>query len=263
MSTAVCIDISGLVCQSGNRTTLDIPRLQIQPGERVAIIGHNGAGKSTLLRVLTGFTPLQQGKVQVLGRNITQLKRRSLRVLRAEIGQVLQGVHLVERLNVIDNTLIGCLSRVPGWRSWLRQFPPAEMIKAESALRDVGMLTKATARADSLSGGERQKVAIARMLLQSPSLILADEPTAALDPLAAAEICSLLTAAARGATLISVVHNPALLPTLAERVIGLRQGRLVFDLPVDRVDTSQLTRLYQKDAHLELGATFATAAGVV
>lgn len=263
MSAAVCIDISGLVCQSGHRTTLAIPSLQIQPGERVAIIGHNGAGKSTLLRVLAGFAPVHQGEVRVLGRNVAQLNRRSMRVLRAEIGQVLQGVHLVERLNVIDNTLIGCLSRVPGWRSWLRQFPPEEVFKAETALRDVGMLTKATARADSLSGGERQKVAIARMLLQSPSLILADEPTAALDPLAAAEICSLITAAARGATLISVVHNPALLPILADRVIGLRQGRMVFDLPVDRVDSSQLTRLYQKDTYIELGATFAAAEGIV
>ncbi|MGB8149132.1 MAG: ATP-binding cassette domain-containing protein, partial [Azonexus sp.] len=98
------------------------------------------------------------------------------------------------------------------------------------------------------SGGERQKVAIARLLMQGPRLILADEPTAALDPAAAAEVCHLLRKAAAEATLITVVHNPSLLPLLADRVIGLRQGRIAFDLPIAAVDDEKLVNLYRPDA---------------
>jgi phosphonate transport system ATP-binding protein len=105
-------------------------------------------------------------------------------------------------------------------------------------------------RTDSLSGGERQKVAIARLLLQRPRLILADEPTAALDPTAAREVCQLITQAAAQSTLISIVHNPALLPLLADRVIGLKNGFMAFDLPVAAVDAACLEALYKSDSKL-------------
>ena len=145
----------------------------------------------------------------------------------------------------LRNALIGALGRVPGWRGWTRCFPAGEIARAEAALQSVGLLALAGTRADRLSGGERQKAAIARLLVQAPSLILADEPTAALDPSAAAEVCRLLVLAAAGKTLITVVHNPSLLPLLAERVIGLKQGRIAFDLPVSEVDDATLMRLYR------------------
>ncbi len=116
------------------------------------------------------------------------------------------------------------------------------------ALRAVGLGERCATHADRLSGGERQKVAIARMLLQRPRLILADEPTAALDPAAAGEVCALLANAAgadRGVTLLSVVHSPALLPLLCERVIGLAHGRIVFDRPVAAVGDNGLASLYR------------------
>ena len=260
-----CIELRNVRCDIGHRTVLDIAQLRIAPGERVAVIGHNGAGKSTLFRLLTGFMAPSQGSAQVLGRDLGQgLGARELRLLRQEIGQVMQGLHLVGRLSVLDNVLIGALARVPGWRSWARVFPAVEVTRARAALQQVGMLARAEARADQLSGGERQKVGVARMLVQGPRLILADEPTAALDPAAAAEVCQLLAASAAGATLITVVHNPALLPLLARRVIGLRQGRMAFDLPVDKVGDRQLLDLYrpvdhEASAHWQLPAEPARA----
>ena len=108
----------------------------------------------------------------------------------------------------------------------------------------VGLAHRARTRSDRLSGGERQKLAIARMLMQRPTLILADEATASLDPQAAAEVCQLLAQAATGATLVSVVHNPALIPLLAHRVVGLKLGQVVFDLPVDQLTEARLDALY-------------------
>ncbi|MFY3383998.1 phosphonate ABC transporter ATP-binding protein [Paracidovorax sp. MALMAid1276] len=244
--TYPCIVLKDVCCQIGGQTVLDIPTLTVAHGERVAIIGHNGAGKSTLFKLLTGFIRPAHGELQVLGRSLdASLDARQWRMVRQEIGQVLQGLHLVGRLSALDNVLIGALGRVGGWRSWARIFPAAEIQRAEAALHQVGMRARATARADQLSGGERQKVGVARMLMQNPRLILADEPTAALDPTAAAEVCRLLVDASAGATLMTVVHNPALLPVLADRVIGLRQGRVVFDLPVQQVADRQLVALYR------------------
>lgn len=245
-STLPAVALTQICCAVGGRALLEVDSLKIDAGERISIVGHNGAGKSTLLRVLSGFMTPANGSVQVLGHRLAPLPPDiDLRRLRHDIGQVLQGLHLVPRLSALDNVLIGCLGRVTGWRSWARVFPDEELAQARDALRLVGLLARAETRADRLSGGERQKVAIARMLLQRPRLILADEPTAALDPAAAAEVCHLLARAASGATLITVVHNPALLPLLSERVIGLKNGRIAFDLPVAEVSDEVLFRLYR------------------
>jgi phosphonate transport system ATP-binding protein len=248
MTAQPCIQLQSVRCVAGERVLLAIDQLDIRHDERVAIVGHNGAGKSTLLRLLSAFQPPAQGRVEVLGRALAQpLQAGALRDLRREMAQIMQGVHLVARLSALDNVLIGCLGRVAGWRSWTRCFPAGEITRAESALHAVGLLPQAQLRADRLSGGERQKVAIARLLMQQPRLILADEPTAALDPSAATEVCQLLAKAADGATLITVVHNPALLPLLAERVIGLKQGKLAFDLPLAAVDEQKLMDLYRAE----------------
>ncbi|MEF8730690.1 MAG: ATP-binding cassette domain-containing protein [Candidatus Accumulibacter meliphilus] len=244
------ISLRKVCCIADGRALLDVDALDIRQGERIAIVGHNGAGKSTLLRLLTGFMPAAHGTVEVLGHKLAQPSTNELRALRSEVGQIHQGLHLVTRLSALENVLIGSLGRLSGlrvWRSWVRCFPAAEIAHAEAALHAVGLLPRAQTRADRLSGGERQKVAIARLLVQQPKLILADEPTAALDPVAAGEVCHLLAQAANHATLISVVHNPALLPILAERVLGLKQGRLAFDLPIAAVDDQKLMNLYRPD----------------
>lgn len=240
------IELRDLEVRVKGRTILSVEHLQIYPGERIALLGPNGAGKSTFLKVLTGLAPSCQGSVQVLGYTLgPALDRHAMRRLRAQVGQVLQGLHLVARLSVMDNVLIGCLARLGGWRSWVRWHSQADQALAMAALDSVGLRARAAVRADRLSGGERQKVALARLLMQAPRVILADEPTAALDPTAATEVCGLLVEAARTATLITVVHNPTLVPLLAQRVIGLRDGRVVFDRPAESLDAQCLDDLYR------------------
>ena len=250
--TAVIL-LDSVDCTSGGSFRLQVDRLQVHAGERIAIVGHNGAGKSTLFRLLSGFVRPSAGQARVLGHALHgAIAGHELRALRCSLGQIMQGLHLVQRLTALENVLIGSLGRVTGWRSWARCYTATEVQAAQAALRQVGMLSRADTRTDRLSGGERQKVAIARMLMQRPQLILADEPTAALDPAAATEVCKLMVAAAGDAALISVVHNPALLPLLAQRVIGMKQGRIVFDLPLAAVDTPCLDQLYRQDGGMKM-----------
>lgn len=246
-ASSAVISLQAVACVAEGRALLDIDQFSVTEGERIAIVGHNGAGKSTLLRLLSGFMRPAHGTLEVLGHALAgPMPATELRALRQEVGQVLQGLHLVARLSALENVLIGALGRVRGWRGWTRCYPVHETEQAVQALQAVALLDRAHTRADRLSGGEKQKVAIARLLMQRPRLILADEPTAALDPSAAAEVCQLLVRAARQATLISVVHNPALLPLLADRVIGLRQGRIAFDLPLTNLDHQDLANLYRR-----------------
>jgi len=249
--TTAAVRLREVSVQAAERVLLEIPHLEIAAGERVALIGPNGAGKSTLLRTLAGFVRLARGEVQVLGRTFgpahAALSRAQWRSLRSELGHVMQGLHLVPRLSARENVLIGASVRMqalPVWRNWARLYPATLIAEADAALARLDIQSLADTRADRLSGGERQKVAIARLLLQHPSLILADEPTAALDPSATLQACQALLQAAQGKTLISVVHQTDLLPLLAERVLGLAHGRIVWDLPVGGVDDAALEALY-------------------
>lgn len=245
---STCIHVENLSCKISGRSILAIDALHIQQGERIAIVGHNGAGKSTFLKLLTGFMPASSGKLNVLNRHLEHnLTTRQLRLLRKEIGQILQGLHLVSRLSALDNVLIGSLGRIAGWQSLLGNYPEIEIELAHQAIQAVGLQDLTYTRVDKLSGGERQRTAIARMLMQQPNLILADEPTAALDPGAAVEIGNLLVKSAQNATLITVVHNTALLPNLADRVLGFKSGKIVFDLPVADVDDEKLNQLYENE----------------
>lgn len=255
------IDIRDLRVEVTGRRLLDVPSLTIRQGERVALIGPNGAGKSTLLKVLGGFVTATEGRVSVLGREVAGSRAISpaqWRQLRAEVGQVMQGLHLVPRLSALENVVLGALARpdeLPLWRSWLRSYPETLQSEAQSALIDLGLVDRLHTRADRLSGGERQKVSLARLRLQRPKLLLADEPTSALDPAAAQQACDALMTLAAQATLLTVVHDTDLLSRLADRVIGLKDGRLMFDVPLKDLSTDLLKNLYQNgDPTYECGS---------
>jgi len=250
MSTAApaVIEAQGLQVSVGARVLLRDVGLTVAAGERVALVGHNGAGKSTLLRALAGFGAgrVSGGQLRVLDTELSAPPaERALRRLRARLAQVHQGLHLVGRLSALDNVLIGGAARHPSPWSWLRHWPAAERRAAREALARVGMAAAAQRRTDTLSGGERQKVAIARALHQGAPLLLADEPTASLDAEAAAEVAALLSqvAAERGATLVCVLHDLELLPRLADRAIALRRGAVVADLAVGAETPARLRAL--------------------
>ena len=242
------IHLKDVNIEAGGKTLLSNVTLAVRPKERVAIIGANGAGKTTLLKALTGMVLPTSGSVEVLGKQLTRQNiPGELRRLRSRIGQVFQGLHLVGRLSAMENVLIGALGRNPSILTCARWFSNHERDLAQAALKAVGMGHAGQYRVDRLSGGERQKVAVARALNQNPELILADEPTANLDPTAAEEVADLLARIAeeRQLTLITVAHTLKLLPNLAERVIGLKSGRIVFDRPIHKIDESEIKRLYE------------------
>lgn len=242
------IEARGLHVAAGAQVLLRDVGISIAAGERVALVGHNGAGKSTLLKAMTGFASVSGGSLRVLDaelagpRDATMLRR-----LRARVAQVHQGLHLIGRRTVLDNVLIGGAFRSRSPLSWLGRWPAHEREAAFAALAQVNMAWAARRRTDSLSGGERQKVAIARALHQGGPLLLADEPTASLDAGAADEVIRLLrdVAGERQATLLCVVHDLALLPRLADRVIALRRGVVLADMAVTPRTPAQLREMLQ------------------
>jgi phosphonate transport system ATP-binding protein len=167
--------------------------LELLEHHSLTVIGHNGAGKSSLLKLLVGAQFCSTGEVRVCGELLTDaMDKKKIQHIRSQIGFIHQGLHLVSRKNALENVLMGRLPHNQSIKTWFNIFNEKDYNIAYEALRDVNLHDKAFLRADKLSGGERQKVAIARALAQAPKLILADEPTAALDPRASLEVAELL-----------------------------------------------------------------------
>lgn len=225
--------------------------LQVRPGEQIALLGQSGAGKTTLFRLLNGTLRPTAGAVFFDGRDTASLTGSGLRAMRRRVGTIYQQHNLVPSLTALENTLCGALGRM-SFLSTLRSiFQPAKS-DSELALHSlelVGLAEKRAARADELSGGQQQRLAAARVLMQSPDVILADEPTASLDPELAESMTSLLAGLARDGrkTLIIAVHRVDLALRHFPRVVGLRDGGLSFDAPSDEVKGDLLTTLYARD----------------
>jgi phosphonate transport system ATP-binding protein len=228
---------------------LAIEGLAIGPGEQVAIIGPSGAGKSTLLRAIKGYVLPTQGKIEVRGVNLWAVGRKlRLRVTRG-IGLIYQQFHLARRLTVLRNVLCGRLGVTSRWRSLLAWFSEDDYRIAWSAICEVGLQAQVHQRADTLSGGEQQRVAVARALAQQPSIILADEPVSSLDPAWAEDVLELIGQVRQhhDATLVMSLHQPQLARRFARRIIGLRAGRVVFDGPPAALNDARLEELYRGD----------------
>ncbi|HEY9806930.1 MAG TPA: phosphonate ABC transporter ATP-binding protein [Candidatus Obscuribacterales bacterium] len=223
--------------------------LQIQAGERVALVGPSGAGKSTLISLLNGTLLPTQGEVWALDRNLATLPPRLLQRVQQQIGTVYQQFHLVDNLRVVHNVNAGNLGRWSWLKSVISLLWPLEVETAAKALTQVGIPEKLYDRTDQLSGGQQQRVALARVLVQDPAVILADEPIASLDPERSREIMDLLRhlSQSTGKTLVMSLHSIDLAQSHCDRIIGLRQGRILFDVPPNAISPTMIAALYRID----------------
>jgi phosphonate transport system ATP-binding protein len=230
----------------GNFQALKNINLQIFAGDRVALVGSSGAGKSTLIRLLNGTLRPTEGEVWALGRNLNVLKPAQLRQVQRQIGTVYQQFHLVDNLRVIHNVNAGHLGRWSLFKAVLSLLVPLEIGTATQALTQVGIPEKLYALTRDLSGGEQQRVALARVLVQNPLAILADEPIASLDPALSREVMDLLRSLAQqaGRTLVVSLHDVGFAQSHCDRVVGLRQGTLIFDCPSEQLTRASLASLY-------------------
>ena len=232
---------------------LDDVNLTIRDGEFVAIIGRSGAGKSTLLRSVNRMHQISSGTLTVNGVDVSSLSGKSLRRFRRGIGMVFQSFNLVTRTTVIKNVLSACVPDMPFWRVLLGAFRKEDKIKALESLDQVGILDKAYMRADQLSGGQQQRVALARTLTQGPQIILADEPVAALDPVTAKQVMQDFVRINQemGISILLNIHHVELALEYADRIVGIRAGRIVYDGPSANVDQTVLDAIYGDDSPAE------------
>ena len=229
------------------KLALDGVDLTVNAGELVTILGSNGSGKTTLLRCVARLLDPCEGEVLVDGRDLARLNGEPLRQARLALAMVFQRANLVRRRSVLANVVSGTLGRNRTWWTALGGLPAEELPLAHELLRKVGVEQLGRQRADTLSGGQAQRAAIARALAQRPKLVLADEPVASLDPEAAEEIMRLLRQLAidSGLAVLCVLHQPALALRYSHRVVGLRDGAVVFDLPAALCAERSIALLYR------------------
>jgi len=205
-----------------------------------AIIGPSGTGKSTLIRCINRLVEPTAGSISFEQQDLVRLDRASLRRARRHIGMVFQEYNLVERLTVMENLLTGRLGYVSAWNAWRRKYPQEDIDRAFDLLEIVGLRGFENQRADSLSGGQRQRVGIARAVMQSPRLLLADEPTSSLDPKTSVEIMQLLMSISEKYSIPVVInmHDVDLAKRFASRIVGMSNGAIIYDgKPADLTDS--------------------------
>jgi len=233
---------------AGGRPVLGGVDLDVWPGELTVVLGANGSGKSTLLRCAVRLLEPDVGSIVLCGRELVGARGRELREARRKAAMVFQQVLLVRRRSAIENVAYGALGELPLRRSLSsRLFPDEVAERAHASLARVGLGEVAYQRAATLSGGQAQRVAVARALCQRARILLADEPVASLDPHAAEEVLALLAEVARvdGLAILVVLHQPELAARYADRVVGIVAGEVVFDSPPTALDSAQVAALYE------------------
>ncbi|MEG3851290.1 ATP-binding cassette domain-containing protein [Microcoleus sp. herbarium19] len=225
--TIECSKLETAYSPSLNRPILNGIDCKIKQGEFVALLGLNGAGKSTLLRSFVGLVPVKSGEIRI---NDIVINTRTIARIRRDIGLIFQGGGLVKQSQAIDNVLCGCLGSLKTWET-LWGFPKKKRDRALELLANFGLQDLAYQKTGQLSGGQQQKVAIARALIQSPQILLADEPTTGLDVIAAQQVMEILSLLHKeqGMTVVVVLHDLGMASTYPERAIVLDCGQIVYD----------------------------------
>ena len=244
------LEIRGLHKSYGRRQVLAGLDIAVAAGELTVVLGANGSGKSTLLRCATGLIEPDAGEVSLCGADLRRIRGEQLRLARRQAAMVFQQVLLVRRRTALENVAFGGLGELPLHRSVsTRLFPEALLARALDSLERVGSGRAAQQRAGTLSGGQAQRVAVARALCQRARVILADEPVASLEPRAADSVLSLLSDVAKRENLavLVVLHQPELARRYADRIVGFLDGRVSFDRAPGWVSEADVEALYPVD----------------
>lgn len=219
---------------------LDHISFQVSQGEFVVILGSSGAGKSTLMRCLNGLMAPTSGKVRV---HDIEVCKKNLHKIRQKVGFIFQNFNVIGNLTVMQNVLIGLLGTKSFWNIF---FTKEEKKIAEEAIELVGLKDKIYTRVEKLSGGQKQRVAIARVLVQKPDVILADEPVSNLDPVISREILDILRNIneSKGTLVICNLHQLEYAVEYGHRIIGIHSGKVVFDGNPQVMREQDLARIY-------------------
>jgi len=243
------VSLTGVSKRFPNGTlALDNVSLEVPKGQLLSLIGLSGSGKSTLMRHLNGLHKPTSGTVKVLGTEVSSASNRELRAVRRNVGFVFQQFGLVGRATCLENVLSGALGRLGGPRYGVWSYPKQLRREAFDHLDRVGLAPQAYQRADTLSGGQMQRVAIARTIMQQPEILLADEPVASLDPESSAQVLELMLQVATEAkmTIIVTLHQVELAMGWAHRIVGLRDGRVVLDRDATGLSQADVMDVYRR-----------------
>ena len=243
------ISLTGVSKRFPNGTlALDNVSLEVPKGQLLSLIGLSGSGKSTLMRHLNGLHKPTSGSVKVLGTEVSSASNRELRAVRRNVGFVFQQFGLVGRATCLENVLGGALGRLGGPRYGVWSYPKQLRREAFDHLDRVGLAPQAYQRADTLSGGQMQRVAIARTIMQQPEILLADEPVASLDPESSAQVLELMlqVATEEKMTIIVTLHQVELAMGWAHRIVGLRDGRVVLDRDATGLSQADVMDVYRR-----------------
>jgi phosphonate transport system ATP-binding protein len=257
---AAILSVRGISKTFGARRALAGVSLSVRRGEMIALIGPSGSGKSTLLRSLSGLVPIDadDGSIEAFDIQLQSRGRVSDRVreARVRIGFIFQQFNLVGRLTLFTNAALGSLGRIGFWRGLLGLWPAETKLATMAALARVGVADYAGQRAGTLSGGQQQRGAIARALVQQAEVVLADEPVASLDPVAARRVMEILKAlnVEDGLTVLVTLHQVDYALRYCERAVALKAGEVVYDGPTQGLDRTRLVDIYGpefEDAYAE------------
>ena len=221
----------------------------VEKGEFISVIGPSGSGKSTLLISINKMIDISQGSILFEDKNIENLKKTEIEIVRREIGMIFQSYNLVERLTVIENVLHGRLGYKSVIAGILGIYSEEEKKEAFNFLEKVNMTKYAYRKCNELSGGQKQRVGIARAIMQKPKLLLCDEPIASLDPKTAENIMDYLKKIVSDLKITCIVnlHQVDIAKKYSDRIIALNKGEKIFDDKTERLTDDMIEFIYKDE----------------
>lgn len=241
------IEVKNLKKNYGNREILKDISFSIEKGEIISIIGESGAGKSTLMRCINGLEAINSGSIKFYDTDITKLREKERNSIKKQMAYVFQDLNIIDNMYVIENVLIPFLNRKNFIQVLLNRFFRAEYERALYCLEKVGIGKLAYTKAKYLSGGEKQRVAIARSIAPNVDLILADEPISSLDEKNSFQIMEIFKRinAKKNKTIILNLHNVEIAKKFSDKILALKNGEIFFFKKSSEVNEDDIRQVYQ------------------